>query len=98
MKMREIELMKLTDIEIRLVKNSEDGSLKAFASLTLDGVLKLTSFSIHSNDHLVWVTHPILKTRRGEIYQPFILLSGDLRKLIEKKLIEEYKELIKDVF
>lgn len=87
-------MLNITDIRIRLVKDSVDGKLKGVASITLDGCFVVHDIKIlNGNDGTLFISMPSRKNpNSGEYRDVAHPLDNNTRDDIRAKVLAKYEE------
>ena len=75
--------------------NDQNNSTKAFASLTVDDLIAIRGIRIIEGSKWLFVTMPQSKDKDGNYHDIAFPVTGDLRKSINKAVLDEYKDVIK---
>ena len=82
--------MKVTDVRIYPI-SKKDSNLKAFASVTLDEVICITSICIVSGSKGLFISMPQSKVNDGEYHDIVFPLSAEARDILSQKIIAAYE-------
>ena len=80
--------MKISDIKFR--KSLTDGTLKAVASLTIDGCIAIHELKVIQTDHL-FVAMPSLKDEARNYHDIVHPINESARNLIESAVLAAYR-------
>ena len=80
--------MKISDIKFR--KSLTDGTLKAVASLTIDGCIAIHELKVIETDHL-FVAMPSRKYESGAYHDIVHPINESARNLIESAVLAAYR-------
>ena len=80
--------MKISDIKFR--KSLTGGTLKAVASLTIDGCIAIHEIKVIETDHL-FVAMPSRKDEIGNYHDIVHPINENARNLIEKAVLSAYR-------
>ncbi len=80
--------MKISDIKFR--KSLTDGTLKAIASLTIDGCIAVHELKVIQTDHL-FVAMPSRKDEAGAYHDIVHPINESARNLIESAVLSAYR-------
>ena len=80
--------MKISDIKFR--KSLTDGTLKAIASLTIDGCIAIHEIKVIETDHL-FVAMPSRKDESGAYHDIVHPINESARNLIESAVLAAYR-------
>ncbi len=80
--------MKISDIKFR--KSLTDGTLKAIASLTIDGCIAIHELKVIQTDHL-FVAMPSRKDEAGAYHDIVHPINESARNLIESAVLSAYR-------
>ena len=73
-----------------------EGSTKAFASVTVDDLIAIRGIRVIDGEKGLFVAMPQSKDREGNYHDIAFPVSGDLRKAMNKAVLDEYKEMVKE--
>ena len=83
-------------IEVRVYPlDDPQGSTRAFASVSFDDLAAIRGIRVVEGEKGLFVTMPQSKDRGGDYHDVAFPLSGDLRKEINKAILDEYKVIEK---
>ena len=83
--------MKITDIRIRLIQNTES-KLKAVASITIDECFVVHDIKVLEGNQGYFVSMPTRKTPEGEYKDVAHPINTPTREQINKLVLEKYEE------
>ncbi len=83
--------MEITEIK---VYPANEGKLKAYATMVFDGCFIVRDMKIISSDKGLFVSMPSRRKKDGSFKDIVHPLNAETRKLIEQKIIEEYKNVV----
>ena len=86
--------MNITEVRVRRVATG--GKLKAFASITIDGVFVVHDLKVIEGQKGLFVAMPSRKTGNGEFKDIAHPIATEARTLIQNKIVEEYNRLLRD--
>ena len=75
--------------------NKEDNSTKAFASMTVDDLIAIKGIRVVEGSKGYFVTMPQSKDNEGNYHDIAFPVNGDLRKAMNKAVLDEFKEVTK---
>ena len=84
--------MNITEVRVRRVATG--GKLKAFASITIDGVFVVHDLKVIEGQKGLFVAMPSRKTGTGEFKDIAHPIATEARSLIQTKIIDEYNRLL----
>ena len=82
--------MNITDVRLRKVEG--DNSIKAIASITIDGVFVVHGLRVIQGDNSLFVVMPSKKTPNGEYKDIAHPLQQETRDEISKLVLEAYEK------
>ncbi len=83
--------MNITDVRVRLAK-SDNGKLKAVASITIDGCFAVHDIKIIEGNSGPFIAMPSRKTPEGEFKDIAHPINPDARALISDAVLSAYRE------
>ena len=83
--------MDITDVRVRLAK-SDNGKLKAVASITIDGCFAVHDIKIIDGNNGPFIAMPSRKTPEGEFKDIAHPINPDARALISDMVLKAYQE------
>ncbi|MBK8803023.1 MAG: septation protein SpoVG family protein [Fibrobacteres bacterium] len=82
----------LTEVQIWPVRNPDASRIKAMASLTLNGALRLNGCKIIEGSKGLFLAYPSEKKAGTDQYVPFFHTTDkEVNERIQTKVLEEYK-------
>ena len=87
--------MSKLDVRVYPLKNQEDNSTKAFASVTIEDLVAIKGIRVVEGTKGHFVTMPQSKDNEGNYHDIAFPVNGDLRKAINKAVLDEFKEATK---
>ncbi len=84
--------MKISEVRVKTV-DGKKGKLKGWASITFDGEFVVHNLKIIEGQKGVFVAMPNRKTKDGEYRDTAHPLNNEMRKNIERAVIEEYNKI-----
>ena len=85
--------MNITETRVTILKNANEGKLKAFASITIDNEFVVSGLKVvEGNDESLFVAMPSNKGKDGEYYDIAFPLTKELRDEIGDIVIDAYRE------
>ncbi len=84
--------MEITEVKVYL---ANEGKLKGYATMVLDGCFIIRDMKIIKSDNKgLFVSMPSRRKKDGSFKDIVHPLNSETRKMIEEKIIEEYKKAI----
>ena len=83
--------MEITEVRITL-KGSEDGKLKAFATITFDNAFVVHDVKVVEGTNGLFVAMPSRKTPEGEFRDIAHPISANAREIIQTAVLKAYEE------
>ena len=87
------DLMKITDIRIRIVKK-DDNKLKAVASLTIDDCFAVHDIKVIDGNQGLFIAMPSRKTPEGNYKDIVHPLNTETREQIKELILAEYEKTL----
>lgn len=87
--------LKITEVRVRKVNGG--GKLKAFASITIDGLFVVHDLKVIEGHKGYFVAMPSRKTSNGEFKDIAHPIATEAREMIQRQIIEAYWALEEDV-
>ena len=87
--------MEISDVRIRMV-NQQEGTLKAVASLVIDGCFAVHDIKIVEGESGVFVAMPSRKTPDGEYKDIVHPINTKTRELFKERVIEAYRSALEE--
>ena len=87
------DLMKITDIRIRIVKK-DDNKLKAVASLTIDDCFAVHDIKVIDGNQGLFIAMPSRKTPEGNYKDIVHPLNTETRENIKELILAEYEKAL----
>lgn len=87
------DLMKITDIRIRIVKK-DDNKLKAVASLTIDDCFAVHDIKVIDGNQGLFIAMPSRKTPEGTYKDIVHPLNTETRESIKSLILAEYEKAL----
>lgn len=85
--------MKITSCQVFPILENEGKKLKAFARITLNDALVLTSLRVYQGTNGLFVSYPSDPNYKGEDYkQLYYPVTAELRKDIEETILKDYEK------
>ena len=81
--------MEITEVK---VYPANEGKLKAYATMVFDGCFIVRDMKIIKSDKGLFVSMPSRRKKDGSFKDIVHPLNAETRKLIEERIIEEYKK------
>ncbi len=86
--------MQITNVRIKLVKNTEAGSrLRALASITLDDEFAIHNIKVIEGEEGLFVAMPCRKIAEGEFRDVAHPIHARAREKVHNSIIEKYNEV-----
>lgn len=82
--------MKVTNVNVKKIDNQEN--LKAFATIILDDSLAIHNLKLIKGNNGLFIAFPSYKGTNEKYYDIVHPIVGDLRKEIEKEIINQYNK------
>ena len=89
-------MINITDVRVRIVKQHEEGKLKAVASIIIDDCFAVHDIKIISGNDGVFIAMPSRKTSEGDFKDIAHPINTDTREVIKEKVLEAYEEELKN--
>jgi len=85
------------DVRVYPLKENPENpnSTKAFASITFDDMIAIKGIRVVEGSKGLFVTMPQSKDNDGNFHDIAFPVNGDLRKAMNKAVLDEYKEVTK---
>ena len=83
--------MEITDVRVRLAK-SDNGKLKAVASITIDGCFAVHDIKIIDGNSGPFIAMPSRKTPEGEFKDIAHPINPEARAMISDMILKAYRE------
>ena len=84
--------MEITKVEIRPMR--DEGNLKAFCSIVLDGVFIVHSVKVIQGKEDLFVAMPSREVRGGEFRDTAHPIDNEFRLQLERAVLEKYREAV----
>ena len=89
--------LEITSTQVFPLKGSE-GKLKAFARVTLNGELLLSSLRVYDSVNGLFVSFPADLNHKGEDYRHYYYpVTKELRQLIQNNVLEAFEKSLSEV-
>ncbi|MBO4694965.1 MAG: septation regulator SpoVG [Clostridia bacterium] len=88
--------MNITDVRVRIVKQHEEGKLKAVASIIIDDCFAVHDIKIISGNDGVFIAMPSRKTSEGDFKDIAHPINTDTREALKEKILKAYEEELKN--
>jgi len=85
--------MKITEVRVRL--SESEGSLKAFADITIENALVVKGLKVMTGRNGDFVSMPSRKMPNGEYKDQVFALNKEFRQNIQESVLAEYNKLNK---
>jgi stage V sporulation protein G len=85
--------MEVTEVKVTLV-NSEDGKLKAFANIVLDGCFVVRGLKVIEGKQRTLVMMPSVKRKDGSHQDSAYPINRELHQHIEDEVLYEYAQKV----
>ena len=89
-------MINITDVRVRIVKQHEEGKLKAVASIIIDDCFAIHDIKIISGNDGVFIAMPSRKTSEGDFKDIAHPINTDTREVIKEKVLKAYEEELKN--
>ncbi|MCK4651252.1 SpoVG family protein [Candidatus Babeliales bacterium] len=87
--------MEITEVKIYL---ANEGKLKGYATMVIDGCFIIRDMKIIKSDNKgLFVSMPSRRKKDGSFKDIVHPLNAETRKIIEERIIEEYKKAIESI-
>ena len=83
------------DVRVFPLENQPENSTKAFASVTVEDLVAIKGIRVVEGSKGHFVTMPQSKDKDGNFHDIAFPVTGDLRKAINKAILDEFKEVTK---
>lgn len=83
--------MEITEVK---VFPANEGRLKGYATMVFDGCFIVRDMKIIKSDNGYFVSMPSRRKKDGSFKDIVHPLNADMRKLIEDRIVEEYKKVV----
>ena len=83
------------DVRVYPLENQPENSTKAFASVTVEDLVAIKGIRVVEGSKGHFVTMPQSKDKEGNFHDIAFPVTGDLRKEINKAILDEFKEVTK---
>lgn len=87
-------MLNITDIKVRKIQ-TENGKLKAIASITIDDCFAIHDIKVIAGDSGDFIAMPSRKTPDGEYKDIVHPINTETRELIKEKILSVYAEELK---
>lgn len=87
-------MLNITDIKVRKIQ-TENGKLKAIASITIDDCFAIHDIKVIAGDSGDFIAMPSRKTPDGEYKDIVHPINTETRELIKEKILSAYAEELK---
>ncbi len=89
-------MINITDVRVRIVKQHEEGKLKAVASIIIDDCFAIHDIKIISGNDGVFIAMPSRKTSEGDFKDIAHPINTDTREALKEKILKAYEEELKN--
>ena len=89
-------MINITDVRVRIVKQHEEGKLKAVASIIIDDCFAVHDIKIISGNDGVFIAMPSRKSSEGDFKDIAHPINTDTREVIKEKVLKAYEEELKN--
>ncbi len=89
-------MINITDVRVRIVKQHEEGKLKAVASIIIDDCFAIHDIKIISGNDGVFIAMPSRKTSEGDFKDIAHPINTETREVIKEKVLKAYEEELKN--
>ena len=83
------------DVRVYPLKGQPDNSTKAFASVTVEDLIAIKGIRVVEGSKGHFVVMPQSKDNEGNYHDIAFPVNGDLRKAMNKAVLDEFKEVTK---
>ena len=83
------------DVRVYPLDNPQ-GTTKAFANVGIEDLVAINGIRVVSGEKGDFVAMPQSKDKNGEYHDIAFPINGDLRKELNKAVLDKYKEFVKD--
>ena len=83
------------DVRVYPLDNPQ-GTTKAFANVGIEDLVAINGIRVVSGEKGDFVAMPQSKDKNGEYHDIAFPINGDLRKELNKAVLDKYKEVVKD--
>lgn len=91
-----MKMLEITNLQVYPVKEP-NGKLRAFARVVLADQIQLNGLRVYDGVRGLFVSYPTDTSRKGEEYhQIYHPVTSELRSAIEKAVLAEYNECMKE--
>ena len=84
--------MNITDV--RILKMTKEGNMKAVASITIDNELAIHDIKIIEGEKGLFIAMPSRKTPEGEFRDIAHPISHESREVLQKAILDAYEEAL----
>lgn len=91
---RKVEQMNITDVRIRRISN--DGKMRAVASITLDDVFVVHDIKIIDGQNGLFIAMPSKKMSDGDFRDVAHPICSEMRNQIKEIILQEYEKMISE--
>ena len=86
----------MAKLDVRVYPHNQEGNItKAFASVTVEDLVAIKGIRVVEGTKGLFVTMPQSKDNEGNYHDIAFPVSGDLRKAMNKAVLDEFKEVAK---
>ena len=85
------------DIRVYPLKDQPNNNTKAFASVTVEDLIAIKGIRVVEGSKGPFVTMPQSRDNEGNYHDIAFPINSDLRKALNKAVLEEYKEAAKTI-
>ncbi len=85
-------MINITDVRVRIVKQHEEGKLKAVASIIIDDCFAIHDIKIISGNDGIFIAMPSRKTSEGDFKDIAHPINTETRELIKEKVLKAYEQ------
>ena len=83
------------DVRVYPLQGQPDNSTKAFASVTVEDLIAIKGIRVVEGSKGHFVTMPQSRDNEGNYHDIAFPVNGDLRKAMNKAILDEFKEVTK---
>lgn len=78
--------------DIRIYRKDGSGSLRAYASVTIDNAYAVHGLKVLESETGLWVSMPATKNKRGEFKDVFHPINKEAREALVSAVLKKYEE------
>ena len=94
----EVSGLRITEVQVFPFKESPSlGHIRGLAQIVLNGCLQIRGLRVMDGPNGLFVAYPLDPFYKGEEFKSIVTPMGDdFRSLVERTVLAEYEELIRD--